>query len=188
MAKVTEKGKITEGSGSVCKDVGQPDPVVSMVFCDLRIVAVQDSFYPIEIAILRVIDDKPHIWSSPIYPARSWPQQVLDASPIDLSTAPAAEELASQTLELIERCEAGWIYSDSSANSGLLELLLAEAKVGHLHKVDVIRADQIMQDDASRRAMKQRLKVNKRTSDDPRDEVERLWACYQAVKASEVGD
>ena len=185
---MTEKDKITEGSGSVHQDLGLPEPTVSHLFCDLRIVAVQDSFFPIEIAVLRVIDDKPHIWSAPIYPARSWPQQVLDASPIDLSTAPVAEEVANQTLDLIEFCEAGWIYSDSSATSGLLERLLAEAEVGYLHKVDVLRADQIMQDDASRRAMKQRLKVHKRVSDDPRDEVERLWACYQAVKASEVGD
>ncbi len=185
---MTEKDKITEGSGSVYQDLGLPEPIVSHLFCDLRIVGFQDSFYPIEIAVLRVIDDKPHIWSSPIYPAQSWPQQVLDASPIDLSTAPAAEEVANQILGLIERCEAGWIYSDSSATSGLLERLLAEAEVGHLHKVDVLRTDQIMQDEASRRAMKQQLKSHKRTSDNPRDEVERLWACYQAVKASKEGD
>ncbi len=40
-----------------------------------------------------------------------------------------------------------------------------------------------MQDEASRRAMKQQLTLHKRVSDDPRDEVERLWACYHAVKA-----
>ncbi len=184
---MTEKDKTTEGSGSVYQDLGLPEPTVSHLFCDLRVVAFQDSFYPIEIAVLRVIDDKPHIWSSPIYPAQSWPQQVLDASPIDLSTAPAAEEVANQTLDLTERCEAGWIYSDSSATSGLLERLLAEAEVGYLHKVDVLRADQIMQDDASRRAMNQQLDAHTRITDDPRYEVERLWACYQAVKASKKG-
>lgn len=180
---MSENDKITEGSGSVYQDIGLPEPVVSMLFCDLRIVAVRGQFYPVEIAFLRVIDDEPYTWSSRIYPARSWPQQVLDASPNDLSTAPAAKEVANQTLDLIELSDAGWIYSDSSATSGLLERLFAEAEVGHLHKVDVLRADQIMQDEASRRAMKQQLTLHKRVSDDPRDEVERLWACYHAVKA-----
>ncbi|GAA6159066.1 hypothetical protein NBRC116589_12400 [Ruegeria sp. HU-ET01832] len=66
--------------------------------------------------------------------------------------------------------------------------MLAEADVEYVQKVDVLRADQIIQDDASRRAMKQQLNSHKRSSDDPLDEVERLWTCYQAAKASKEGD
>ncbi|WP_170756493.1 hypothetical protein [Ruegeria lacuscaerulensis] len=185
---MSETDKITEGSGSVYKDIGLPEPVVSHMFCDLRIVAVRGQFYPVEIAVLRVMDDEPRIWSSRIYPALNWSTQVLDASPINLSTAPPAVDVASQMLNLIHQCPAGWIYSDSSATAGLLERLLAEAEVGYVQKVDVLRADQIMSDDASRRAMKQQLKSHKRTSEDPLDEVKRLWACYQAAKVSEQGD
>lgn len=184
MSEKENEVEITEGSGSVYQDLGLPEPIVSMVFCDLRIVAVRGQFYPVEIAILRVIDDKPNVWSSRIYPALNWSTQVLDASPIDLSTAPPAVDVASQTLNLIDQCSAGWIYSDSSATAGLLERLLVEAEVGYLQKIDVLRADQIMQDGTGRRAMREQLKANNRTSDCPRDEVERLWTCYQAAKAS----
>lgn len=97
-------------------------------------------------------------------------------------------DVASQVLGIIDQCPAGWIYSDSSSTSGLLERLLAEAEVEYVQKVDVLRADQIMQDDASRRAMKQQLNSHKRSSDDPLVEVERLWTCYQAAKASKEGD
>ncbi len=41
---MSENDKITEGSGSVYKDIGLPEPVVSMLFCDLRIVAVCGQF------------------------------------------------------------------------------------------------------------------------------------------------
>ncbi|NOE35805.1 hypothetical protein [Ruegeria sp. HKCCD7318] len=180
---MSEKDNIIEGSGSVYKDIGIPDPTVSLVFCDLRMVAVRGQFYPIEIAVLRVVDDKPRTWSSRIYPALNWSTQVLDASPIDLSTAPAAEDVARQVLDLIDQCSAEWVYSDSSSTSGLLERLLAEAEVGQIYKVDVLRADQIMQDDTDRRAMREQLKAHKRTSEVPAEEVERLWKCFKAARS-----
>lgn len=171
-----KKDNITAGSGSVYTDIGLPEPVVSLVFCDLRIVAVRGQFYPIEIAVLRVVDDKPRTWSSRIYPALNWSTQVMDASPVDLSTAPAAVDVARQTLDLIDQCPDGWVYSDSSATGALIERLLAEADVGHLQKVDILPARQLSDE------MRDQLKKNRRTSDDPVKEVERLWTCYQATK------
>ncbi len=173
---MSEKENIIEGSGSVYKDIGIPDPTVSLVFCDLRIVAVRGQFYPIEIAVLRVVDDKPRSWSSRIYPSLNWSTQVLDASPIDLSTAPPAVDVARQTLDLIDQCPAGWIYSDSSATGALIERLLAEADVGYLQKVDILPACQLSDE------MRDQLNANKRSSDDPGVEVQRLWTCYQATK------
>ncbi|NOE36255.1 hypothetical protein [Ruegeria sp. HKCCD7318] len=171
-----EKDNIIEGSGSVYKDIGIPDPTVSLVFCDLRIVAVRGQFYPIEIAVLRVVDDKPRTWSSHIYPALPWSTQILDASPVDLSTAPPAVDVANQTLDLIESCAAGWIYSDSSATAGLIDRLLAETDAGYMPKVDILPANQMSDE------MRDQLKTNRRISDDPTVEVERLWTCYQATK------
>ncbi|WP_171135020.1 hypothetical protein [Ruegeria sp. HKCCD7221] len=168
--------EITNGSGSVNKDLGLPEPIVSMVFCDLRIVALRGQFYPVEIAVLRVVDDEARIWSSRIYPALSWSTQVLDAAPINLSTAPSAVDVANQTLDLIESCASGWIYSDSSATGALIERLLAEADAGYLQKVDILPANQLSDE------MRDQLEANERVSDDPSDEVERLWNCYQAAK------
>ncbi len=171
-----KKDNITAGSGSVYTDIGLPEPVVSLMFCDLRIVAARGQFYPIEIAVLRVVDDKARTWSSHIYPALSWSTQVLDASPVDLSTAPPAVDVANQTLDLIESCAAGWIYSDSSATAGLIDRLLAETDAGYLPKVDILPACQLSDE------MRDQLKTNRRISDDPTVEVERLWTCYQAAK------
>lgn len=171
-----KKDNITIGTGSVYTDLGLPEPVVRLMFCDLRIVATRGQFYPIEIAVLRVMDDKARTWSSRIYPALNWSTQVLDASPIDLSTAPAAVDVARQTLDLIDQCPAGWIYSDSSATGALIERLLAEADVGYLQKVDILPACQLSDE------MRDQLNANKRSSDDPGVEVQRLWTCYQATK------
>ncbi len=173
---MSKKDKITEGSGSVYTDIGLPEPVISLMFCDLRIVATRGQFYPVEIAVLRVVDDKPRTWSSRIYPALNWSTQVLDASPVDLSTVPAAVDVARQTLDLIDQCPAGWVYSDSSATGALVERLLAEADAGYLQKVDILPASQLSDE------MREQLKLHRRNSDDPTVEVERLWTCYQATK------
>lgn len=181
MSEKENEVDITEGSGSVYEDIGLPEPIIRMLFCELRVIAVRGQFYPVEIAIMRLVDDKPTVWSSLIYPALSWSQQILDASPIDLSSAPPAVDVARQVLDMIDQCDTGWVYSDSSSTPGLLERLLAEAEVGQIYKFDVLRADQIMQDDSGQRSMREQLRIRKRVSDDPVEEVQRLWTCYQAA-------
>ncbi|WP_282153931.1 hypothetical protein [Ruegeria atlantica] len=108
----------------------------------IRSANVRGRLWPTQIALLGLNASGKHYWTSPIYPALSWPQQILDLSDIDLRDAPAATDVARECLERISRASGGWIHAEDPAHTKrLLDTLTNEAQLGFASDATVIPVD-----------------------------------------------
>ncbi|TMV02591.1 hypothetical protein FGK63_20400 [Ruegeria sediminis] len=112
------------------------------MFVAIRSANVRGKLWPVEIALLGIKDGDEYVWSSPIYPALSWPRQIIDLSEIDLRDSPPATDVARETLERISRASGKWCHAeDPQHTKKLLDRLLDEANLGFTSDEAVIPVD-----------------------------------------------
>lgn len=115
---------------------------MSQMFTAVRSVNVRGKEWPTEVALLGLNSDGTHVWSSKIFPALSWPQQILDLSKIDLRDAPPAADVAVECFERITRATGDWIHAEHPERTKkLLDTLLNENNSGFMSDETVIPVD-----------------------------------------------
>ena len=167
-------GQLETANRDVC-DLGA-------LFAAVRSVTVLKNDWPIEVALLgQKHEGGSYFWGSRIFPDSDWPSQILDASPIDLSDAPAAADVARECVARITRAQSCRLYSEEVEHTKqLMERLLHLGKLEPVPKVEVERPDLKMGEDQEADERVHNYLDLSFVLEDPRLEVfilQRAWWC-----------
>jgi len=155
---------------------------LSVLFGAVRSVTVLGNDWPIEVALLgQKHKGGSYFWGSKVFPDSDWPSQILDASPIELTDAPPAADIAREFVARITRARSCRLYSEEVERTRLLmEKLLHGTSLKPVLKVEIERPDLKMGEDQEADERVHNYLDLSFVIEDPRLEVFRLqraWWC-----------
>ena len=152
---------------------------MNQMFVAVRSVNVRGKEWPTEVALLGLNSNGTHVWSSKIYPALNWPQQILDLTEIDLRDAPSAADVAVECFERITRASGDWIHAEHPERTKkLLDTLLNENNSGFMSDETVIPVDVAWGPDGKLAA--ERVQVYLESHEASRDPVQEVFRLSKA--------